>query len=259
MSAELTREKVGTIDFSRTPLRLKYDYRLVGLGFPRKDRGDKPGALFSIPVAPTAAHPTARTPLHPSKALPWEDCYLHTLIMVSAAVSRIHHDRPTNACIPEDELYRIIEDITEDEFTARPRPAAPPPAAEVPVDYSTPWSESTGSEVSHEDSYDVYDDGSEEEDGFEVPHYEPFVEIWEDLGVVDAPADPEDIRSELDELYRYVRHPERAHGGVDLKGAGSGRSGSSARRLSTLRNGHRRTPGRLTSQMPLPPLKSRSC
>lgn len=71
-----------------------------------------------VPISPATAHPEQRAPLVPSNALPWSDgCYLHTLQMVNAFVSRIHHvDCGEPTVLTKEDITRALHYATGDQY-----------------------------------------------------------------------------------------------------------------------------------------------
>lgn len=111
-------EGVGPVDLPK--LRQNPDIRMVGRAPPQEGEDD---VYFTspkrcIPIHPNADHPEGRAPLVPSTPLPWPDCYVHTLQLVNAFVSRVHHSNPTNARITDEELRRVSDLVVDDQYGA---------------------------------------------------------------------------------------------------------------------------------------------
>ncbi|EJD39314.1 hypothetical protein AURDEDRAFT_153894 [Auricularia subglabra TFB-10046 SS5] len=189
-------EGVGPVDLPR--LRQNPDIRVVGQAPPQEGEDD---VYFTnpkrcIPVHPCVDHPEGRAPLVPSAPLPWPDCYVHTLQLVNAFVSRVHHSTPKNAKITPEELRRVSDLVVDDQYGA----AADRRAARA-------GNERRG-ETYSELSY--YSDDSEDEDGgdssassfgdeISAPA-EVYIEIWEDLTVATSLGEPKDVGADIDEI-----------------------------------------------------------
>ncbi|EJD36628.1 hypothetical protein AURDEDRAFT_129951 [Auricularia subglabra TFB-10046 SS5] len=184
-------EKVGPLDLPR--LRQNLDIRVVGLAPPQEGEDDvyPTNPKRCIPVHPCTSHPDARAALQASAPLPWSECYVHTLQLVNAFVSRVHHANPTKAVVRKDEMRRLAKCVVQDQYAAAEQARA--------VESDCDESESGDDPECGSDAESTYGSEAAVEPEMAAPP-DVYMEIWEDLGIASALGEPKDVGADIDEI-----------------------------------------------------------
>ncbi|EJD39164.1 hypothetical protein AURDEDRAFT_116244 [Auricularia subglabra TFB-10046 SS5] len=181
-------------------IQLSLSFILAGRGLP-----PPPNSWAAVPIAPTPSHPnTARSAVHANSQLPWPDCYIHTLEILTARVSRIYQHRTPGPCFSEDEhgeiMYHSGMDSRADSMARRAAaaPVAQPPPEPARLDDGERMNagpkvdESDPTAVLLEMFPNILADGR--------PEMKYHVQMWINLADCDEVACPADLRAEKKRL-----------------------------------------------------------
>ncbi|EJD36620.1 hypothetical protein AURDEDRAFT_174302 [Auricularia subglabra TFB-10046 SS5] len=203
-------EGLGPLDLPE--MRLNLDILVAGHALPQEGEDDMycTNPSRCIPIGPGTSHPDQRAPLLPSTALPWpQGCYLHTLQLVNAFVSRIHHaDAAKATVLTREELRRVIHHATVDQYESAPSRCQ----KHVHHDRTSEEASERASEGSTGSYYTSDDDegsrSSSVDDPFETP-MKVYIEIWEDLGTATTLGEPKNVGADINEIVAIGKEWEK--------------------------------------------------